>query len=770
MKRNHQYLLIIGGALIVVAVLLASWRGRSPSKDGEAHQGTGKEREPPDSGQEAGVPSDESTGVTPDDERPTGAGDEGEEPRPRVPQGVIRGHVVDRAGAPVVEAEVAVLLTQFLEPAGERETSRRRIGKDIFEKLLETDAEGWFEVTSVPHIETVPSAEAADTPEAAMCILVVQKEGYRMESMDVRPGQYELRIVLDETVSLVSGRVVVRDTGEPVEGARIVCRSAQAISDAEGRFDIKAPVEVEPPEELTVSVLCFPKEPYYAPQEKRDVRVVQGGRIEGVLFELDGGSAVVEGRIVNQHDELVPGMLVRLYEYDRARYYYFPDETRPDVVADAPNGTFAFTGLRPGTYQLEAVKSDWQCVLGRQQVTVEATTEPHQVKILANVSDGRVITGTVSGPEGEPVEHAAIWLLTGNRIVFHQPAPSDAEGRYGVQAPPRTMARSLKVMAFHPAYELSIVPVRSDTEELIRVDLTLKKAGQLAGTVVDDEGEPAEAVTITVEGAALGPTLPAAYSYLPNPGAAVMTGSDGTFTFAHLAPGTYLVTAEHERYVVAEQSVEIVSGVDESCDFTLDGGLTIEGVVVDEAGKPLSVRSVVAVDGRGREHDATESGVDGRFVLRTLPRDRQLDVLVLTDQVNLRRDKSFYYAKVQGVQPGRQDVRVVAKRMELGVVELEVVDSTTDEPVARYEVWCSAQPRPGLDGLARSYLGTPAYGRASVRDEGGRARLDDLLPGSHRFTVSADGYAARTSRAVQVPSGGTATLRVELVPRPATGD
>jgi len=603
-----------------------------------------------------------------------------------------------------------------------------------------------------------------------VCILVVQKEGYRMEGRDVRPGEYELRIVLDETVALVSGRVVVRDTGEPVEGARIVCRSAQTMSDAEGQFEIKAPVEVEPPEELAVSVLCFPKEPYYAPQEKRDVRVVQGGRLDGLVFELDQGSAAIEGRIVDQHDELVPGMLVRLYEYERARYYYFPDETRPDVVADAPNGTFSFTGLRLGTYQLEAVKRDWQCVLGRQQVTVEPTAEPHQVKIYAGAGGGRVITGTVSGPQGEPVERAAIWLVTGNRMVFPQPAASDAEGRYGIQAPPPTMVGSLKVMAFHPAYQLTIVPVSAQDEEVIHLDLTLGAAGQLAGTVVDDEGEPVEGVTITVEGAALGPTLQAAYSYLPNPRAPVTTGSDGTFAFAYLAPGTYLVTAEHERYVVAERSVEVASGVDERCDFTLDGGLTIGGVVVDEAGKPLSVRSVVAVDARGREHDATESGVDGRFVLRTLPRDRQLDVLVLTDQVNLRRDKFFYYAKVQGVQPGRQDVRVVAKRMELGAVDLEVVDATTNKPVARYEVWCSAQPRPGLDGLARSYLGTPVYGRASVRDESGRTRLDDLLPGSHRFTVSAEGYAARSSRAVQVPSGGTATLRVELVPQPATSD
>ena len=141
-----------------------------------------------------------------------------------------------------------------------------------------------------------------------------------------------------------------------------------------------------------------------------------------------------------------------------------------------------------------------------------------------------------------------------------------------------------------------------------------------------------------------------------------------------------------------EKAAQVVSGIDGRVEFTLDTGATIEGIVVDEAGKPLSIRSVVAVDSRGREHDATESRVDGRFVLRTLPRDRRLDLLVLSDRINLRRDKSFYHAKLRGVQPGRRDVRIVAKRLELGVVELEVVDASTEKPVAQYEVRCSSQP------------------------------------------------------------------------------
>ncbi len=766
----RKTVVIVGGLVVIAAILvlvLAPWRwpsGREDVADSAESMGS---REPTDSVEPAETSPEngvsEERPVEPEDGEKPDTPQQPEEPRQRVPKDVVAGRVVDESGKPIAAAEVAVLMSRHVQARDEEGTLKPRRREDLFETVLETSDDGEFEVSGLPSVETVPSEEARSKPDAVTCILVVQKAGYRMIWRDVRPGEYELRIVLEETVAFVSGRVIARESGEPLGGARIECRSAEATSDADGWFRIRVPVEVDPPQSIRASVLCYSREPYYAPEELRDVRLVQGEEVKGLLFELDRGTASIEGTIIEgQTRELVTGMQVRLYERDRSRRYYFPDEARAEVVADAADGTFVFEGLRAGTYQLEAIHYDWNCVIGRNQVAVEEKAEPHEVEVSVNTTSLCVITGTITSPTGEPIEGAAVWLIGANRVVMHQPASSNTEGRYGLQTDDGPSERRLRVMVFHPGYELKIVPVGSEDQHPIYLDVALSEAAQLAGVVTDGEGKPLKDVTITVEGEALGPTISAYHSYLPNPRAAFTTGADGAYAFTHLPPGEYLVAAAHENYAFAEQTVEIMAGVDRRCDFTLDPGVTIQGTVYDEHGDPLRVRSVVAVGPRGREHDSTVSAVDGRFTLRTLPRDDLVDVLVLTDQVDVRRDESFYYAKVEGVEPGCDDLRINARRIHLGTVEIEVIEAVTSEPVARYNVSCSWQPRTGLDGLARRFVCGPSYGRAGVTDEKGRAALGRLVPGTHRFTVRAEGFKAATSKPVEVTGGGTAGVRVEL--------
>jgi protocatechuate 3,4-dioxygenase beta subunit len=754
--------LTIAGIVVVIAVVallvFGPWRhGSGPAGTTE----TGTSAQTPGAAQVSPGEGGEQPPVEPEGATTPSGGTEGAEQH--LAKGVIAGRVVDEQGQPVAEAEIAVLISRHAARGNEGETPGPRQREDIFERVLKSDNNGEFEITGVPDVKTVSISEASGRPEGVTCILVVQKAGYEMEWRDVLPGQCDLRIVLKEAMAVVTGRVIVKATREPVEGARIVCLSAEASSDAEGKFQLKVPVSLEPPKSVKSSVLCYPKEPYYAPQELRDVELVQGAETEGLLFELEQGSAAIQGEIFEaETGQLATGMRVRLYERDLSRYYYFPDQTRVEMTANAADGTFAFEHLRPGTYQLEAIKDAWNCVVGRYQVAVEAKTEPNDVKMYVNTSGLLFVVGTITGPQGRPVERAAVWLLDGERLVTYSPAASDAEGRYGLSFNARPTGQKLSVMVFDPDYELAIVPISPGRQNPLRVDVALNKGTQLAGTVKDADGNPLKDVTVTVDGDALGPALPSGFTYLPDPRAGETTGADGEFKFVYLPPGGYVVGADHKDYVYAQRRIQMTRGADQRCDFTLDKGLTIEGTVYNEKGEPLRVHSVVAVGQDGREYDSTVSGPDGRFVLRTLPRNEPVTVLVLADQVDLRRDETFYYAKVEGVQPGRKDVRVDAKPMHLGSVELDVTDAVSGDPVTRYEVWCSWQPRIGLNGLARRFLGRPSYGRASVRDEKGHVELGRLFPGSHRFTINAEGYESATSAPIEVTSGRTATVRVKL--------
>ncbi len=757
--------IIVGGLVVVAAVLvliLAPWRPPSGPEDRTGPDGPGE------TPSEEGVFEDGPVGPAEDEDEGPHTRETPDELRRRVPKGVIAGRVVDEAGEPVAEAEIAVLMSRHVEAgaqdgAGENETARPLRREDLFEATLETDTKGEFEVSGVPSVETAPMKKVSDTPEPITCILVAQKAGYRTTWLDVRPGQYELLVVLEETVAVVSGRVVAAESGEPLEGARVECRSATAETEADGTFQVKVPVEVGPPRSIKVGVLCYPREVFYAGKELRDVELVQGEEIDGLLFELDRGVGTVRGTIVEGRTrEPAAGMQVRLYERDQRRPYYFPEGSRSELVADAPDGAFVFEHLRAGTYQLEAVKTEWNCPLGRHQVVVPETAEPVEVSMYVNSTSAQVITGTIRDAAGAPVEGAAVWLISSNRLMY-QPASSDAEGRYGLQSYSRPSQMKLSVMVFHEDYELGIVPVGSEDERVVQLDVALREAAELAGVVTNEAGEPVEGATIRVGGDALGPEVRVYYAYLPNPRAPATTKADGRYAFTHLPPGEYVISAAHEKYVIAEETIEIAPGADERCDFVLDAGAEIRGTVYDEHGKPLRVRSVVAVGPRGREHDSTVSGADGRFTLRTLPRDTPVNVLVLADVVDLRSDEPFYYAKVEGIEPGEADLRVDATVVRRGSVELEVVEADSGEPVTRYEVYCSGQPVGGLNGLARRFVTSPAYARVSVNDENGRTTLKRLLPGEHRFTVRAGGFRSASTEAVEVTGGDTVRVRVELM-------
>jgi protocatechuate 3,4-dioxygenase beta subunit len=755
-------ILIVVGGVLVLALLARLYSVLGPSRA-------------PEEARDSKPPAQRSVGESVPVERPAKPGEaEGPATSPNppkppqpVPEGVIAGRVVDERGDPIAEAEIAVLMSRHVQARDEAGALRPLTREDLFEASAKTDAAGEFEVSGLLDRKTVPMAKAGDEIESVTCILVAQKVGYRTTWLDVRPGQYELRVVLEETVALVSGKVVDARSGEPVEGARIECRTSTATSGADGAFSIKVPVEVDPPERIKVSVLCYPKEPTYARQERRDVELVQGQQVEGLLFELERGTASIEGVVLKSGSrEPAPGMRVRLYELNPERPYYFPDETHPELSADAADGTFVFDGLRLGTFQIEAVKPEWNCVLGRAQVTVSDSPAPGPITIYLSGNDANTVTGTVTGPDGKPVEGAVVWLLQSDRLVY-MPTATDAEGRYGLQSYVALSQGQLSVLVFHPDYELKIAPLAAGEARPVQLDVVLGWAAHLGGVVRDEEGRPMAGATVVVEGPALGPPLWAYYTYLPNPRAPFTTKDDGEYAFTYLPPGTYEVTATLTGYVIAKQKVQMVSGADQRCDFAMDRGAEISGTVYDEQGEALRVRSVVAVGRDGTEYDSAVSGADGRFTLRTLPRDEPVNILVLADVVDLRSDKPFYHAKLEQVQPGRDDVRLDAEAIRRGAVEIEVVEAGTGDPVARYEVWCSLQPRPGLDGLAQRFVASPAYGRASVADEKGRTTLDRLLPGEHKFTVTANGFMGAMTETVAVTGGGTTHLRVELHRVPA---
>jgi len=568
--------------------------------------------------------------------------------------------------------------------------------------------------------------------------------------------------LLEGLVAVVSGRVVVAETGEPLAEAHVESGSAVATTDADGTFQLTVPVAADAAENASVDMYCTPRDPRYARKRIRGVRVAPGEETKGLLFEVGPGSCSIEGVVLEGQDRTpAAGLWVRLFERNRERPYYMVDDWRFVVTAETTDGAFKIEGLRPSMYYLEAFRPEWNCVASRKELTVFNQTEPFRVTLYVGTRNTWVLTGVVTGPAGEPVNNAALWMMNGDRYIYH-PGLSDAEGRYGLYAYHKPSASNLSVMVFHPDYALKYVEIGSEDKPVLSLDVSLARAPRVAGVVTDEAGKPLSDVTMTIEGEALGLQTPEWFWYLPNPRTKRMTGDDGAYAFAYLLPGEYVVTAAREKYLVEERTVTVGATGDQRCDFTLDPGTVICGTVYDESGEPLQVRSVVAVGPDGKERCAAASEADGKFTLKPLARGEPVDVLVLADQVDMASDEPFYYAKVEGVEPGREDLRIDAQLMRRGTVEIAVVEAATGDPVTAYKVWASSHPRSGVVGVARRFVVAPTYGRAGVDDETGRVALTGLLPGAHTFTVMARGYERTTSEVVEVPSGGTVELRIEL--------
>ena len=142
----------------------------------------------------------------------------------------LEGAVVDRAGEPVVDADVA------LRQCGGGGYDGIRVPEGFDRTRVKTNASGHFEFTRLPAGEFVS--------------LQVRRQGYASYHLGVPLSDSELtesvRIVLDAG-SEIQGRVFLADTGEPLAGVDVGCQIqsmsasttnswAESITDEEGRY------------------------------------------------------------------------------------------------------------------------------------------------------------------------------------------------------------------------------------------------------------------------------------------------------------------------------------------------------------------------------------------------------------------------------------------------------------------------------------------------------------------------------------------------------
>lgn len=369
------------------------------------------------------------------------------------------------------------------------------------------------------------------------------------------------------------------------------------------------------------------------------------------------------------------------------------------------------------------------------------------------------IAGQVVDEAGKPVEGAKV--VTTTNPVDHTTRPEEKrswtgpDGRFVLRQLPA--GQRYTVMAdregFAPAHQLA------DGKGPVR--LVLRRGTAAAGRVVDAQGLP-------VAGAELTLTLAEQESMRPSPlSFRAASDADGRFRFPNVSAGRFNLQAARQGFaagfvegvLIPERQPQVDLG-----EVTLLPGAALEGIVVDERGRPVEGAGVIVTslgaDGFSFRNPATqrlpvETGPDGRFRFTDLPRGKRIGINVFHQELPP--------VEVPGVEvPTEQPLRIQLTSPRS--LEGRVTDKM-GEPVAGAQVAVTENLSGQFAGAGFSW-GSRGRHQAET-DQDGRFVLSRLTPGTIDLEVSASGYKTGQTPGIRIPEEGQAAP-VAIVLEPGT--
>lgn len=259
---------------------------------------------------------------------------------------------------------------------------------------------------------------------------------------------------------------------------------------------------------------------------------------------------------------------------------------------------------------------------------------PFTGEAIVVIADAVALSGLVVDDNGAPIADAMIDFEFTRRVASAIPVPldgsvgrsfesrSDASGRFGRAAAPLVPGTKIVASATGHASVTQPIPERGPLDLRFVLPRLESQPGSLAGQVVDR-------FSIPIEGARI--------AFL---GEEATSGVDGRFRIDAHAVETNLNRLEVEMWVaktglLPKRLAFAPRRLPPFVTVVLDGATrTIEGRVLDEAGKPAKGIAISIVDGTpfgqwdqqpafaeevaGDKHDAVTTGADGGFVVRGL--------------------------------------------------------------------------------------------------------------------------------------------------------
>lgn len=442
---------------------------------------------------------------------------------------------------------------------------------------------------------------------------------------------------------------------------------------------------------------------------------VSGRRIAGVV--LSGG-------------EPVAGARVSL----RGESYALPGTAPPQVTTDAA-GRFDF-GVRPATGYAVMATADGFAAAGTRVDLRDPDVQPPPDELVIELSPcERWSAGTVRDARGgavvDGVVAAASKTDAKSWFVPLVEAPIAADGSFAL-CPPDLSPAMLWVSA--PGY--ATVWLRGPMPEG-GWDVVLLPEGVVEGVVLDPGGEPLAHARVVLTWSLAGNAFSAP------PAQTVLSGEDGRFRFAGVAPGLYDVGADHGQHGTNWPQPTV----------TVSPGQTSEGVIVQM--RPCrAVAGVVVAGGEPVVGARVSPGnvytqADGSFVIGCTTFEA-FDIEVDGFEVD-----------APTIAAGEDDIDdlLVAVRPRATVEQKREREPPRDAGPSVAQLSIAGRVRYG-DGSPAPFAGVRAAGQGShaVADERGRFVLADLVEGRHDLLAQAtDGSVGK------VPGAAAGDQDVEIV-------
>ncbi|MED1780668.1 carboxypeptidase regulatory-like domain-containing protein [Brevibacillus fortis] len=238
-------------------------------------------------------------------------------------------------------------------------------------------------------------------------------------------------------------------------------------------------------------------------------------------------------------------------------------------------GTYLLTKLAEGVYQIRVSAAGFST----QLAGISLQAGDAKVLNFSLTTAFGTVSGTISDAQtGEGTPNASIKVVTRSGIAVGETL-TDINGDYSLSLlGPETYV----LTAAAEGYAGQTVGVEITAGATTTVDLQLEKqAGVLMGTVSDTGGNAfADAVVVVLKGIV--------------PVAQTITDSTGTFSFPHLAPDTYTVTASATGYSTAVLGATVLPQEISFLDFVLQASPgAITGQVIDSSNQPIQGATVI---------------------------------------------------------------------------------------------------------------------------------------------------------------------------------